>query len=124
MEYVLLVFNMNWLDEFDLFGLRIHTQDYWEKLESAIKSADDFMVDYYFGTNQGLDDITFKDLLDEIKVIPIDQTRKETFEVLNFHPERGIGQFPMFEDMFHDMNLDYPDEITPEIKAIIESTDD
>lgn len=122
-DHVLLILDMNWNDEFDIVGMQIHTKEYWEKLEKAINSVKDYMPAWYFGTNEGFDAETFEDILDNIKVIPIDEAQKESLKILKIHKKWGWGQFPRFEDLFHDLSLESPQEVTEEIKAIIYSSD-
>ena len=123
-EYVLLVFDMNWHDEFDLYGLRILTKEYWEKLEKAVNSVKDYMPGWYFGTNEGFDEETFEDILDNIKVIPLNEVDRDVLKKLKINKKWGAGQFPRFEDLLHDLSLEAPHEVTPEIEAIIYGSDD
>lgn len=54
----LVVWNENWADEFDIFGIEVITDEYRncliEKLKKAINNNIDSEKDYYFGINESI----------------------------------------------------------------------
>ena len=95
---LLVEFNHNWADEFDVHGLAIMTQ---EQYKQNMKYAE--RANYYFGTNEGWED---EDLTHGFKVLSSDPKEIEVIErVLNFSTYTAFktwGNFPCLMESAYD----------------------
>jgi len=53
--YVLVRFNSNWADEFDVEGIKLFTKDAWSNLLRLVEQYVNFPLEYYFGTNESFE---------------------------------------------------------------------
>lgn len=66
--FLLVTFDDNYADEFDVMGFRIFTTDQWEKWKSAIPEKNSSI---YFGTNECTDYSSREEFLETCTVKPI-----------------------------------------------------
>lgn len=122
----LIQIDRDWADEFSIFGAKIISNKQYDLFRAAIKSVKDDTFSWFFGTNEGFDDITFGSFLDTIKAKEVSDEEAKT--LVKFFPglkKYGLGQFPCLEELFQN----YGDEEwndkkeTDEIKAYHEFID-
>lgn len=70
MKYVLAIFSKDWADEFSAEGMCLFTENEWKRYKEEVKKIP--ATSFFFGTNEGWDDIPGAELLESI------ETRKMT----------------------------------------------
>lgn len=86
---LLIKFNKDWADEFDVYGLAIMTECEWQTFVAGLPD-----LTYNFGTNEGWDvpgDINE----DDFEASPITEAEEVSLRQLLFHSGRNTyGNFP------------------------------
>ena len=91
-KLVLVKFEADWADEFDVYGLAVYRKENWEKLCERFKKAEKYRS-HYFGTNEGWEDDQIEDdWLDNYKATVIDVKQHQT--LLTMGLGNGFGHFP------------------------------
>ena len=104
MGKVLVIFQRDWADEFDISGFAIYEKDKWEKDVKAFSEAETYNS-FYFGTNQCIEDeeIGVNFLNYSYKVKDISDSEAEVFEKFfnkSYHREiLEFGTFPHLEEL-------------------------
>lgn len=92
-NYVLIKFNANYSDEFDLESFWVTTEEDYDKfVKTAIKNKDNIRSEYYFGTNEAIYFEDVDDLLNSFEKVIIS---KEFAEGLLDHFGEFYGTFPI-----------------------------
>jgi hypothetical protein len=98
MAYVLVTFEMDWADEFSVYGFRVMEREEWNKLKEAISTCESF--EWQFGTNEGWEDEDGSDFIRGYSVKDLTDTEAELFKT-KLAPKNYLGnyQFGIFPDM-------------------------
>ncbi len=67
---ILIKFNDNYADEFDVDGFRVYTQEEWDEFK-AFASSIPWPQAFYFGTNEGIEYTSAEALFKQYEVIEI-----------------------------------------------------
>ena len=89
MEKVLVTFLADWGDEFDVSGFCVYEKEIWERNCARFKAAKRY-TSFYFGSNEGFEDID-EDWLDNYEVQDITE---QEYEVISKLFGGGYGDFP------------------------------
>lgn len=102
--FYLAKFEKNWADEFQVYGLKVITEETKLKWDAIVAKYPDRMIEFSFGTNEGWEDVELAAFYRKYKFIQIDT---ETYDTLKFLLG-GIewGHFPDIEEI----TMDYDDE--------------
>ena len=92
MSSVLLKFEVDYADEFDVYGLSVLDKNEWEEKKEFIREQQDYPYEFGFGTNEGILFETPDDFMNAIKVIEITD---EEAEVFNKYKLKNFGHFPI-----------------------------
>jgi hypothetical protein len=98
MADILVNFDSDWSDEFNVDGFKIYDKDAWEELKKRFLKLENFS--WYFGTNEGFDEETPKQFLENYDEKDI--TNEEEAVILKFFPHAktyGWGNFPELEEI-------------------------
>ena len=98
MAKVLISFQADYADEFDVYGWAVRDTEYWEKLQAnAVKWFEDNpgkMLEFWFGTNEGVEFYTIEDFQAAYTLKPITDEQAETiiasFDGLATQPRIGV----------------------------------
>jgi len=107
----LIQFERDWADEFDIVGIKLMEDEEYELWSAAVTSLADVPCHWYFGTNEGFDDDTYRTLFQghlDVK----DISKQEGALLMKLMPhisKYGVGQWP--ENIFEN------EEETPEVTA-------
>jgi len=98
MNKILVTFNADWADEFDVDGFYIYEKDEWKKDVEAFKLAckhGNIKDSYYFGTNEGWEDFG-EEWLDNYSSEELTNEQVKTLSELFNH---GFGIFPHLNNL-------------------------
>ena len=117
---MLLKFQKDWADAFYAEGFMIMEDEEYELFSKAMKSVKDRWCSWYFGTNEGFEDITYGELFESVEVTPLNPGQAMILKDLfltpygQFPSPDSILEFPREED---DYWTDESELETPEVKA-------
>lgn len=98
--YVLVTFWDNYADEFDVQGFTICRAKQWEEYVEDLEDRGQWPQAYYFGTNEGLEWVSFEDYRRNFGVEEITKeeykTLKKLFGIKNLYDEYGV--FPLIDE--------------------------
>lgn len=95
---LLVKFDRNWADEFNVYGMAIMTQESFDSLMKWAKNAS-----YYFGTNEGWEG---EDISDGFTASEIDEDDIRYLRDLIFEGHDSFGIFPDWQEMAYDAEYD------------------
>ena len=113
-EYVLVKFSKDWADEFSAEGFTIYEKEMWQQIEKFVEDNPDREITFYFGTNEGWDDIAISEIMEECKVHNITPSfARVLLTVFDLGPHyygvekefmlyRDFGQFPAFDSWMEE----------------------
>jgi len=78
---ILLKFQKDYADEFDVYGFEVITEEKWEQYKQVFKHTE-YPQEYYFGTNEFVEFENEKDVLDNVVVIEITESQAELLRQL------------------------------------------
>jgi hypothetical protein len=90
-EYVLLKFQADYADEFDVYGLLTWTKEQWEEYKKELEELE-YPQEHYFGTNESIEFVDADDYLSNITVTNITEEQYKTLIDLGL---RHYGTFLM-----------------------------
>lgn len=106
--YYLVKFSKDWADEFTVYGFSIFKKEEWDALYlQLVENKNNAAGSMYFGTNEGWDDETIGDFLNDIEVKAITNEEKKIINKLFGKEEYGI--FPNFQGMLNPESDDDED---------------
>jgi len=76
---VLIKFEKDWADEFDVYGIQVLSDEEWKELQEAIKKIK-YPLEMYFGTNEGLIFESAAETLNELKAVEISDDEMAVFK--------------------------------------------
>ena len=92
---ILAKFTMDWADEFYIKGMALLTQ---EEMDFIIDNSNNVKeVTWYFGSNEGWENIPVCDFISNIEFSEISAVAEK--ELLSFWGSRSFGHFPEIEEM-------------------------
>lgn len=98
---ILVKFNDNYADEFDVDGFRLYTKENWIKIEALISAhfKENGEWEFYFGTNEGIEYYDLETLVSTLVISEVSEEEVKTLIKLFPRCESyGYGIFPNFED--------------------------
>lgn len=104
MSKVLVTIDIDWADEFSVYGFKLFNKQEWNLLYDKLKIYGDTEVSWYFGTNEGWDE-PIKYFLDNMKVKEIDDIE---VHVLSKRFGAGFGNFPPLEEWVLGIGIEWP----------------
>lgn len=96
-ELLLITFDGNCADEFDVVGFDIVEKSWWERFTEKLP---DKPITEYCGSNQNLEWRNKKEYLADFKVKEITEEEAETIK--KFFPFGSFGRVPFYEDFDFD----------------------
>lgn len=80
-EYVLVQFESDWSDEFDVYGSEVMTKEKYERYINDLteKWKDGITVECYFGTNEGF---TWDNISDYIDCLTVKDISEEEYNII------------------------------------------
>lgn len=75
----LIKFKKDWADEFDVHGIRVLSNEQWNKLKEAIENVK-YPLEIYFGTNEDFVFTNSQDTLRELNVTEIEDCEADIFK--------------------------------------------
>ena len=92
-EYVLVRFESDWGDEFDVYGFEIMTKKSYEKYISELREKweDGITVECYFGTNEGF---TWENIEDYTNCLTVTDINKEEYNIIKRLFSKHYGHNP------------------------------
>lgn len=76
---ILIKFEKDWADEFDVYGIRVISNERWKHLQEAIKRIE-YPQSFCFGTNEELIFETPQETLRELKITEISEDEESIFK--------------------------------------------
>ncbi len=98
-DFWLVKYKDNWADEMDLDGFRVMDKKELDEFVKNIGALKNFPFEVYFGTNQGVEFESVKDIMKAFKFVPLTTFDMQCLK--QFFPEAarwGYGMFPEFEE--------------------------
>jgi len=89
---LLLRFVHDWSDEFDVYGIKLISEEKWERKKEFIRNVQDYPYEFGFGTNE---EIVFEEPKDLINSIDVDEITDEEAKVLIKYRLEDFGHFPI-----------------------------
>jgi hypothetical protein len=111
-DYVLIKFSKYWADEFIVQGCKTMEEEKWHKIVEALMSIKDKTFSYYFGTNEGFEELKVEEYIKSLEVTLITEEDHKLIKTLGLD---NFGLFPCFEDIIESLEQS---DITPELKAL------
>lgn len=71
-QYILIRYDDNWADEFEVSGFYATTIDEWEKFVHEVSQAS-YPQEIYFGTNEFVEFETFEDFYNKLTIVHISE---------------------------------------------------
>ena len=105
---VLLKFQMDYADEFDVYGFEVVTEELWEKYKQMFKCVS-YPNEYYFGTNEM---VTFEDEAEVLRAITVTELSIMQADALKalFESSYGDAMAEFGWTPFGAMQEDIPEE--------------
>lgn len=108
MKYYYCKFIKDWSDEFNYKEHFLLTEEEKFDLEKQAEETQEKFFNYYFGTNEGWEDINLKELVDSIDFNEIDE---HTYNVLNKIVSSGTPfDYEVEEEEEYDYNEEYEND--------------
>lgn len=93
-QMLLVVFDNDWGDEFQVTGYRLIPEAAWNAHQQEARAADDWPREQYFGTNEAF---TYENAEDYLRHFRTRQITAEDAQMLQRIFGKDFGQFPELE---------------------------
>lgn len=98
--YYLVKFSKDWADEFDVYGFAVFKKEEWEDLYKKLKeNKNEPAGSVGFGTNEGWEDETIGDFIENVEIVPI--SKEEKVLLKKVFGKNDFGYFPDFGNMVY-----------------------
>lgn len=98
-RYLIVKFDGNYADEFDVSAYKIFTEEQWQKFQNYLKDVHE-TIEVYFGTNENLEYDNGKSFLSDCSVHQSGFTDDEIFVLKTF--DLNLDQFGIFENVIEN----------------------
>lgn len=98
---LLLVYQADYADEFNVYGLRIVTSEEWKEIKEDVNNIEYPLEELYFGTNEFMDYDSAKELLSGFNAIVLDDSDVKVFTLFMHKTNGGYGSHCFGWDPLH-----------------------